>query len=74
MKTIKQYLLPVGLFLLGVVAVLRYFIAPKKEDAPFPGAAEKKKAEADVAETKKEIEKVEEKTYSDEEINEKFNR
>jgi hypothetical protein len=73
MKKIKELLLPIGLFLLGIVAVLRYFIAPKKDDTLFPGA-EKKKAEQDVEETKKEIEKVADKQYSDEEIDEKFNR
>jgi DNA-binding transcriptional regulator GbsR (MarR family) len=72
MKTLKQIFLPISLLLLGVVAVIRYFLVPKKVGTKFPDVA-KKKAEADVAETKLQLEKLEEKTYTDEEIEKKFN-
>jgi hypothetical protein len=73
METIKKYLAPVGLFFLAIIAVLRYFKAPKATTNPFPGAEEKKKVEADIAETKKDIEELADKQYSDEEIKDKFN-
>jgi hypothetical protein len=74
MKTLKSYLAPIGLFILAIIAVLRYFLPGKVETNPFPGTEEKKKAEAAVEETKKEIEKLEDKQYSDEDIEEKFNK
>jgi hypothetical protein len=40
---------------------------------PFPQADEKKAVEADIKEEKKELEQLETKEYSDEEIEKKFN-
>jgi flagellar biosynthesis/type III secretory pathway M-ring protein FliF/YscJ len=73
MKTIKKFFFPFLVLFAGIVAILKFFVAPKKEDVQFPGTEEKKKTEAEVEETKKEIEEVKDKTYSDEEIEKKFN-
>lgn len=73
MKTIKKYLAPVGLFFLAIIAVIRYFLPGKATTNPFPGAAEKKKLEQEVKQTEKEIKELNDKHYSDEEIEKKFN-
>lgn len=57
----------------GIFFFLKFFkSAPSTKLGEFP-EAETKKAEAEVQETKKELEKVAEKHYSDEEIEKKFN-
>lgn len=73
MKTIKKFFVPFLVLFAGIIAVLKFFAPKSKEEVQFPGTEEKKKAEAEVEETKKEIEEVKDKTYSDEEIEKKFN-
>lgn len=70
----KKYLAPIGLFLVAAFTILRYFMSPKAQSGKFPSSEAKKKAQADVAETKKEIDAVEEKSYSDKEIEDFLNK
>lgn len=74
MNKIKQFFLPALLIIGAIIAALKFFVAPKKEDVPFPGSEEKKKAEADVADTKEDIAKIGDKVYSDEDIEKRFNK
>lgn len=73
MNKIKDWFIGIGLFVVAIFALIRYFVAPKKDEGAFPAGDDKKAAENAVEETKKEIAKVEEKQFSDEEIEKKFN-
>jgi hypothetical protein len=58
----------------ALIWLFRLFSATQINSAESPNAAKKKVAEAELAQTEKEIEKLEEKVYTDNEILDKWNK
>lgn len=75
MKSIWTKITLIGTAIAGAVFLAFKFLLVKepKTEQDFPKSAEKKAAEAEVKKTEEELEQVEKKEYSNEEIEKKFN-